>query len=616
VLAALLLCCSIQAKSQSVPEQAERIQDLAFLIDQEGLETIESVSAAGPDRFVPWHGNGFTNGYSKGSIWLRFRMNVPIGDWILDILPPFLNDLRLYVPAGSGGNQFEETRMGNLFPFLDRQIPYRGFAVHVLKPDDLPGYCYLRVETRSSFLVVLRIWSESEFNHMATVEAALLAASLAVLLTLLLINFINWLWMKESLLLWYVWYTLCLSLTTLNNVSGFFSEYVAPDYPFISDVMVRILAMLVISSGIGFQRLLLGISIKSKSLDYFYKIGIWSPLVLLPLAFSSWYRFSMPTLLNIALIVNTTNLWMAYNLLRQRQVGSEMVFIANLVSLCGGLMMILNLLGVINGGLSALYSMQIAALGAAISLHLALGARFRALREERRMALANVEYERMAREDQGRFIDLISHEYRTPLSVIQTQLDILDFSNNQSVLGIASAMRTAVRRLREVMESAQYGESREGSRPLILTSVNLMNVLSTVITEVQTSTGSFPFRISGPKRSSVNIYADSFILKTILANLIENALKYSPSNSIISIELSKDGDTVLIAIENDCDLITESAEDLMKRGKRGSNGIHNSGIGMGLFLAERLSSDMKASIDINISHPNRFKVLLRFLAVE
>lgn len=418
------------------------------------------------------------------------------------------------------------------------------------------------------------------------------------------------------MLLWYVWYTLCLSFTTLNNVSGFFSEYVAPDYPALSDVMVRILAMLVISSGIGFQRLLLEISIKSKSLDYLYKIGIWSPLVLLPLAFSPWYRFSMPALLNIALIVNASNLWMAYIRIRQRQVGSGMVFIANLVSLGGGLMMIFNLLGVINGGLSALYSMQIAALGAAVSLHLALGARFRALREERRMALANVEYERMVREDQGRFIDLISHEYRTPLSVIQTQLDILNFSNNQSVLGVASAMRAAVRRLREVMESAQHGESREGSRPLILTSVNPANALSTVINEVQTSTGGFPFRIIESGGSLMDIYADPFILKTILVNLIENSLKYSPPNSIIEIEIIKDGDTVLIAIENDCDQINESAEHLKKRGIRGSNGSHKSGIGMGLFIAERLSSDMKGSIDINLSESKRFRVLLRFPAVE
>lgn len=104
------------------------MRDLAVLVDPDGNETIASIAVGDPARFIPLRGGSLTAGYRREVHWLRFALAAPFGDWYLDILPPFLDDLLLYAPDPDQPGGFSERRAGrDLLPFSAREVPYHGF---------------------------------------------------------------------------------------------------------------------------------------------------------------------------------------------------------------------------------------------------------------------------------------------------------------------------------------------------------------------------------------------------------------------------------------------------------------------------------------------------------
>ena len=107
-----LLC--LQAVSLSASVQEPRLSDLAALEDKSATEDIQSVSAS--SNFRPLPGGMLAAGFTRSVHWLRFTVTAPAGESWLDILPPYLEDLRLYEPDQLHPGRFIERRSGSALP--------------------------------------------------------------------------------------------------------------------------------------------------------------------------------------------------------------------------------------------------------------------------------------------------------------------------------------------------------------------------------------------------------------------------------------------------------------------------------------------------------------------
>ena len=87
------------------------------------------------------------------------------------------------------------------------------------------------------------------------------------------------------------------------------------------------------------------------------------------------------------------------------------------------------------------------------------------------------------------------------------------------------------------------------------------------------------------------IVGDLMQLKSAISNLVDNAIKYSPENSEISVLLEENDGYVLIQVKDQGPGI--SSEDLphiFEKFYRGANGVHDSkGVGLGLSLVESIA---------------------------
>ena len=143
----LLLAFGLPFAAQAQPIA---VQNLAVLVDADGSETIASVSAPeAAQRFTPLDGL-LSAGYTRKVHWLRFSVQAPAtGLWWLEVMPPFLDDLRLFTPDGAG---FAERRSGDRLPFASREEDYRGFIFKLALADSAPHTYYLRLQTTSTSL--------------------------------------------------------------------------------------------------------------------------------------------------------------------------------------------------------------------------------------------------------------------------------------------------------------------------------------------------------------------------------------------------------------------------------------------------------------------------------
>lgn len=222
--------------------------------------------------------------------------------------------------------------------------------------------------------------------------------------------------------------------------------------------------------------------------------------------------------------------------------------------------------------------------------------------DEQRLAAA-LENEKEARAEQEQFLAMLSHEYRTPLAIIQANLDLLELQE-QGVAGSDSprivSMKRAINRLVEVM-----GSSLDRSRitPDYATydfeSFNPVDFLDEVIDSAE---GLWPHRLFmfTPEPISAFIRAHRLQLKTALLNLLDNACKYSPEQTPVSICCTASDGLVTISVSNaGLPLSRGDLELVFEKFRRGSTSQGTAGAGLGLWLVQQIVEQHGGSVALS-----------------
>ncbi len=98
-----------------------------------------------------------------------------------------------------------------------------------------------------------------------------------------------------------------------------------------------------------------------------------------------------------------------------------------------------------------------------------------------------------------------------------------------------------------------------------------------------------------------NVFADKELIKTAVENLVDNALKYSPKNSVIEITVNNDS----FMIKNPCENLTKSdLKDISKAYVRKDKSRHQKGNGLGLSIVESILNLHNAKSSIKLENDN------------
>jgi signal transduction histidine kinase len=217
------------------------------------------------------------------------------------------------------------------------------------------------------------------------------------------------------------------------------------------------------------------------------------------------------------------------------------------------------------------------------------------LEAAKRVAEVALYAELQAQEQQVRFMEVISHQYRTPLGVIRTNLESIRLTlpksdgSNRERLNRANG---GIMRLVEVLEVNLTRSKIQGPsyQP------NLVDTSVADLTEAALSNASdllpgtkINLAVSVEGRRAC-ILADKEMLRLAIINLLENAAKFSAPLGSAKVEVAVFcvRDEVHLKITDDGIGIQDGQiNDLVKHSVRGSNSAHVEGKGIGLSLVKR-----------------------------
>jgi signal transduction histidine kinase/ligand-binding sensor domain-containing protein/DNA-binding response OmpR family regulator len=216
--------------------------------------------------------------------------------------------------------------------------------------------------------------------------------------------------------------------------------------------------------------------------------------------------------------------------------------------------------------------------------------------------------EKEVAEKQSSMFTYISHEFRTPLSLIINPLKKAiqkgNAENNSSVSDLVIAHRNARRLLSLVDQLLLFRKAENDADELKMSVINVNNLCYEIyqcfVNQAKDKNIDYTFQIP---ESNIEIIGDYEKIEISLFNLISNAFKFTPSGGEISLNLSETETNVIIAVLDSGNGIAEDdLETIFEKFKRGNSKVPvggSSGFGIGLFIVRYFVEKHKGTVTCN-----------------
>jgi PAS domain S-box-containing protein len=204
-----------------------------------------------------------------------------------------------------------------------------------------------------------------------------------------------------------------------------------------------------------------------------------------------------------------------------------------------------------------------------------------------------LENERELNELRSRFTSIVSHEFRTPLGIIMSAVELLrnyfDRLEPARRTELFEDIHGATRRMAALMEQVLVlGRADAGKLSFTPAPVDLGALCTKLTDESQSAT---------VKRCEVELVtdgdlsgasADEPLLRHIFSNLLSNAAKYSPAGCLVKFRIARDGTDAVFEVEDQgIGIPEEDQARIFEAFQRAGNVGETAGSGLGLLITKR-----------------------------
>ncbi|MDB6030161.1 MAG: hypothetical protein JWM16_499, partial [Verrucomicrobiales bacterium] len=191
------------------------------------------------------------------------------------------------------------------------------------------------------------------------------------------------------------------------------------------------------------------------------------------------------------------------------------------------------------------------------------------------------------------FVSMVSHEFRTPLGIIQSSAELLrnfyqkmpSDEREEMLDSITRNTRRMAGLMEEVLVLSRLDAGKLDFQPA---SLDLAGFCRSLVDEVLSATNRrclIELRLDAVPSQAV---ADERLLTHIFTNLLSNAVKYSEPGATVYFAIERQGtNAVCIVRDQGIGISEDDREQLFKAFHRGTNVGTRPGTGLGLFLVKR-----------------------------
>ena len=516
-------------------------------------------------------GNELGFGFSKSTYWIKIPLSIAPNtpsQWILELSYFGLTEINFYAPGVS------VIQTGSALPVETRPVFYRYYAFPI-KLTEHTQYFYLRIRSDQSISVPLKLWETQAFNahiQQDTLWQSLYYGGVGVLA---IFNLFIFIYLRDRSHLYYALFALFTGFGIFAG-NGYGRLFLWPDSPGWDQISQATLLSFGVTMALLFTAEFLNTRRTFTTLDRALK-GLACLFLVFALLFpvSMWLGFSKDILFIIfpalifpmILLVLFSGFWAC----RAGQQSAKFFLLAWGVLCLGGFVASLRQLDWIPSLWLTSYALQISSAIEMLLLSFALASRIqheRVLREsaqrdaltskealvqslraseerlEKQVSLRTndlrtmLESEKKLREQYIRFGSLISHEFRSPLGIIEAQAALLSRqSGDDGQKKRLSIISSATHRLALLFDRWLQGDRLENKidndRPQL---IELNSWLSELVERCKQYHPNHILSFTQHPGAPI-LVADEKMLEVVVLNLIDNACKYSPIQSVVRIKI-------------------------------------------------------------------------------
>ena len=223
------------------------------------------------------------------------------------------------------------------------------------------------------------------------------------------------------------------------------------------------------------------------------------------------------------------------------------------------------------------------------------------------------------------FVSLTSHQFRTPLTVIFSNMEVIELSAQKLNTTLSDTIRNSAKMIKEQIDRMTHLMDnillvgRYDARQLLynLRPFNLSDLIHSVVNTYYLNQPDGRIILVTEEISNRKVALDEMLFMHVLTNIISNAFKYSSGAQNPELYLVQKEDAAEIIIKDFGIGIPEDELDkVFNSFYRASNTITYQGSGLGLPVARQFMELMKGSIQLESKLGEGTKVTLRLPYVE
>jgi signal transduction histidine kinase len=593
------------------PSIANRVEIFEDVDDAYSVESVAE-NAEGV-QFKLWQGSpsALELGHSSSAFWLKIVLHNDedkIVSRLLKIANSHLAYVSFYERMGDGG--FRLIATGNLEKFNTRPLSTRYFVFPVSIDPRSSTRVFVKVKSNTQLLIPVSVWDVGDFQHHAKLDYIFQSFYFGVVVAMAIFSLFYYFAIRDALYLKYLGLLLLVSFT-VYSLNGLIKEFVPYDSQAWSQHSAAFGAAFSVGFLLNFMRHFLDIKNLMPAVDR--AIKYCSFIYPLPMLLVSLYpqRINIISgqILTLVVIISTMlfGLYLSFKKVRAAHFfvfGYCVPFVVLFVNLLSSVKIIPQFWDVAG-------STQSAFLVEMLVFSLALIDRTYQMRRQNEISnnmIISLQNEVMKglREKESRLegviekrykelrhlIDMLSHEIRTPMSIVRMFVD-MESRGAQSKKNAIAAIQDIDSIVERCIEADQF---ESGSVVLALEYANITSIIGEIC----------QIRSDG-NRVLINsavvdlLYTDEMILFRVISNLIDNALKYSPYDSVVLVDVndmtveSISGVQVIIKNRPDSAGFPDSTRIFEKYYR--SRGAHSkTGSGLGLYLVKNFVELLNSKI--------------------